>query len=108
MGFCFSKPNKKKVLQESRELTESNARMLSVCKELAPETLRHDIDEAYVAVRYMTPTAVAGATQSDKKINALAGDLKIVLSKGKERGLLQAEDIIRDLKIAIAERKSYH
>lgn len=108
MGFCFSKPDKKQILEESRELVENNARILSVCKELAIGSLRQDIDEVYAAVRYMTPTAVVGATQADKKINALAGDLKIALSKGKERGLLQAEDIIRGLKIAIAERNSFN
>lgn len=107
MGFCFSKPNKKKILEENRELIEGNARMLSVCKELATEKLGGDIDEVYAAVKYMTPIAVAGAIQADKKINALAGDLKIALSKGNDRGLLQAEDIIRNLKIAIAERNSY-
>lgn len=108
MGFCFSKPNKKKILEESRELVEDNARMLSVCKELAPDKLRQDVDEIFAAVRYMTPTAAAGANQIDKKINALAGDLKIALSKGNERGLLQAEEIVRGLKISIAERNSFN
>lgn len=107
MGFCFSKPDKKEILAESRELTEENARILAVCKEIATDKLADDVDGVYAAVKYMTPTSSAGATQADKKINALAGDLKIALSKGKERGLLQAEDIIRDLKVAIAERNAY-
>ncbi|MBD5131372.1 MAG: hypothetical protein HDT28_02080 [Clostridiales bacterium] len=107
MGFCFSKPDKKKLLQESRELVENNARLLAVCKELATGELQDSVERAYNAVKFMTPTAKAGATQVDKKINALAGDLKIALSKSNDRGLLQAEDIIKDLNIAITERNAY-
>ncbi len=107
MGFCFSKPDKKEILADSREYVESNARVLSVCVELAEGDIRESVEHVYDAVRYMTPTVSAGATQADKKIGALAGDLKIALSKGKERALLQAEDIIKDLKVAIAERESY-
>jgi len=107
MGFCFSSPDKKELLAESRERVESNARMLSVCVELAEGELQQSVGRVYDAVRYMTPTASAGAAQADKKINALAGDLKIALSKGKERALLAAEDIIKDINTAIAERNSY-
>lgn len=107
MGFCFSKPDKKEILAESRELVEANARVLCVCAELAEGELKSKTDKVYDAVRYMTPTTAAGATQADKKISALAGDLKIALSKGKDRTLLQADDIIKDLTAAIAERNSY-
>lgn len=108
MGFCFSSPDKKEVLADSREIVESNARVLSVCVELAEGGLRDSVERVYDAVRYMIPTTVVGATQADKKIGALAGDLKIALSKGKERALAQAEDIIKDLNMAIAERNSYN
>ncbi len=107
MGFCFSSPDKKELLAESREYIETNARILSVCAELAEGELNESVGRVYDAVRYMTPTTVAGATQADKKIGALAGDLKIALSKGKDRALDQAADIIKDLNAAIAERNSY-
>lgn len=107
MGFCFSSPDKKELLADSREYIEDNARVLSVCTELAEGELRTRVERAYDAVRYMTPTAVAGATQADKKIGALAGDLKIALSKGSDRALVQAEDIVKDLTVAIAERNSF-
>lgn len=107
MGLCFSKPDKKKLLEESRELVDSNARILCVCAELAEGELGAKTEKAYDAVRYMTPSATAGAAQADKKIGALAGDLKIALSKGKERSLAQAEDILKDLNVAIVERNSY-
>lgn len=107
MGFCFSSPDKKKLLAESRELIADNARLLSVCKEIAEGELTAPTERAYDAVRYMTPTTVAGATQVDKKINALAGDLKIALSKSNARGNLQAEDLLKDLSVAIAERNSF-
>lgn len=107
MGFCFSKPDKKELLRENREAIEDNARILTVCKELAPEQLKQSVEAVYSGVKYMTPTTSAGAMQTDKKINALAGDLKIALSKGKERALFQAEDIIKDLTAAVAERNSY-
>ena len=86
---------------------EANARVLCVCAELAEGELKAKTDKVSDAVRYMTPTTAAGATQADKKISALAGDLKIALSKGKDRALLQADDIIKDLTAAIAERNSY-
>lgn len=107
MGLCFSKPSKKKLLAESRELVESNARVLCVCVELAEGELKDKTAKAYDAVRYMIPTTSAGATQADKKIGALSGDLKIALSKGKERSLAQAEDILKDINAAVAERNSY-
>lgn len=107
MGFCFSSPDKKEILAESRELIDSNARTLSVCVELAEGELREPVERAYDAVRYMIPTTSAGATQADKKIGALAGDLKIALSKGKDRALAQAEDILKELRAATAERNSY-
>ncbi len=107
MGFCFSSPDKKELLADSREMVESNARVLSVCVELAEGDLQNAVAKVYDAVRYMVPSASAGAMQADKKLGALAGDLKIALSKGKERGLLQAEDILKDMNTAIAERNSY-
>lgn len=107
MGLCFSKPSKKKLLAESRGFIEDNARVLCVCVELAEGELKDKTVKAYDAVRYMLPTTSVGATQSDKKIGALAGDLKIALSKGKDRALLQAEDILKDIGAAVAERNSY-
>ena len=107
MGFCFSKPDKKELLADSREMLDNNARVLSVCVELAEGELQVGVGKVYDAVRYMVPSASAGAMQADKKINALAGDLKIALSKGKERALLQAEDILKDMNVAIAERNSF-
>lgn len=107
MGFCFSSPDKKELLNESRERLDDNARILSVCKELAVGELQQQVERIYDAVRYMTPTAAVGAAQADKKINAFAGDLKIALSKGNDRGAAQAEDIIKSLTIAVAERNSY-
>ena len=107
MGFCFSSPDKKNILADSRAMVEDNARVLSVCVTLAEGGLKDSVDKLYDAVRYMLPTTDVGAMQADKKIGALAGDLKIALSKGKERALLQAEDIVKDLNIAIAERNSY-
>ncbi|MDE6401374.1 MAG: hypothetical protein K2L54_02045 [Clostridiales bacterium] len=108
MGFCFSSPDKKEILKENRELVEDNARILCVCKDIAVGEIKDRVAQAYDRARYIVPTVVVGAMQIDKKINALAGDLKIALSKGKERGLLQAEEIVKDLEIAFAERNSYN
>lgn len=106
MGFCFSSPKKKDILADSAEILSDNARTLSVCVELAEGELRPDVEKIYDKVKYMTPTTVAGATQADKKIGALAGDLKIVLSKST-RTLMQAADLVKDINAAIAERNSY-
>lgn len=107
MGFCFSKPDKKELLAESRERIEDNARVLGVCAELADGELKPKADRIFDSVRYMTPTDSVGAMQADKKINALAGDLKIALSKSNDRGLRQAEDILQELSVAVAERNSF-
>lgn len=107
MGFCFSKPDKKQLLEESRARIDDNARTLSVCVELAEGELREKTERVYDAVKYMIPAKEAGAAQADKKIASLAGDLKIALSKSKESALIQAADIIKDLNAAIAERNSY-
>ncbi|MCM1368060.1 MAG: hypothetical protein NC184_04540 [Roseburia sp.] len=107
MGLCFSKSSKKKLLAESREFVENNARVLGVCAEIAEGELKDKTAKVYDAVKYMLPTTSAGAAQADKKIGALAGDLKIALSKGKERSLVQAEDILKDINAAVAERNSY-
>lgn len=107
MGFCFSSPDKKELLAESRERIDDNARLLSVCVELAEGELQERVAKVYDAARYVLPSVEAGAAQADKKIGALAGDLKIALSKGNDRGWAQAEDIVKDLNNAIVERNSY-
>ena len=107
MGFCFSKPDKKELLNDSRIRVEDNTRILEVCKEIALGEMKESAERVYDAVRYMTPSDKVGAAQADKMINALAGDLKIALSKGNDRGIIQAEEIIKDLNVAIAERNSY-
>ncbi|MCH5161214.1 MAG: hypothetical protein J1G04_04200 [Clostridiales bacterium] len=108
MGFCFSSPDKKDVLADSRDMINDNARVLYVCVEMSTGKLKEGIEKAYDDVRYMTPTTVVGAMQVDKKIGALAGDLKIALSKGSDRALAQADDIVKDLAAAIVERNSYN
>lgn len=107
MGFCFSKPDKKQLLEESRERIADNARTLSVCVELAEGELREKTERVYDAVRFMIPAKEVGAAQADKKISSLSGDLKIALSKRKESALVQAAEIIADLNSVIAERNSY-
>ena len=107
MGLCFSSPDKKELLEDSRELVESNARVLSVCVELAEGDVQKAVERVYDAVKYMMPSALAQVAQLDKKISSLAGDLKIVLSKGKERAELGAPEVIEKLDVAIAERNSY-
>lgn len=106
---CFSKPKKKELLAESRELIDSNVRTLSVCNELAEDEadIAQKVAAAYDAVRYSTPSASVSVMQADKKINALAGDLKIALTKGRDRDLKHAEEILRDIEIAVAERNAY-
>lgn len=106
MGFCFSSPKKKDILADNGETINTNARTLSVCVELCDGEVKKSVERVYDAVRYMTPTTVAGAIAADKKIGALAGDLKIVLSKSS-RTLDQAEDIVKNIELAIAERNSY-
>ena len=110
MAFCFSKPDKKDLLAESRERIENNERTLAVCKELAEDDteLEQKVARVYDAVRYMTPSASAAVMQCDKKIFALAGDLKIALTKGRDRDISHAESILRDIDVAIVERNSYN
>lgn len=107
MGICFSSTDKKELLAESREMVAANARTLNVCAELAEGELHDTVEKVYDSVRYMLPTSETGAMQADKKIGALSGDLKIALSKGSNRATGQAQDILKDLQTAIAERNSY-
>lgn len=109
MGLCFSKPKKKQLLAESRERIQANVRTLAVCLELSDdeaETEPH-IKRVYDDVSYMTPSALVAVMQLDKKINALAGDLKIALTKGKERDVAKALAILRDLELIVVERNTY-
>ena len=51
MAFCFSKPNKKELLADSRERIADNERTLAVCKELAEDDTeldRKEIGRAHV------------------------------------------------------------
>ncbi len=109
MAFCFSKPDKKDLLAESRERIENNERMLAVCRELAEDDseLEQKVARVHDTVKYMTPSASASGMQCDKKIFALAGDLKIALTKGRDRDLAHAESILRDIEVATVERNSY-
>ena len=64
MGFCFSSPDKKEILADNREMIESNARVLSVCAELAEGELGKAVERVYDAVRYMIPSTAGGAAQA--------------------------------------------
>ena len=47
MGFCFSSPKKKDVLADSNQILADNARVLSVCVELAEGELRKNVERLY-------------------------------------------------------------
>lgn len=106
MGLFFKK-SKKDALADSRARVEDNARILKVCAELAPKELSERIARIADDVKYMTPSAVDAVTACDKKIYALAGDLKIAVSKDGARALSAAEEPIKELERVIAERKAY-
>lgn len=105
MGICFGGPDKKEVLSDSRDSVKENATKLKECVLLCEDdALKTRIEAAYDKVSYMVPTADVQVNQIDKKIANVIGDIKIALSRGKDRHYDEAQTTMKDLEVLIERR----
>ena len=95
--------------QNDRELIEVNSNTVDTLVVLASsEEMKTELLELKETIKYITPLTGDKAFSLDKKIGGIIGDLKIEMTKDKkdEKSADKVADMLRDLKVAIAERKA--
>ena len=93
--------------QNDRELIASNAVALSGVVAITEDAeLKNELSALMEKVKYTTALMDDKAYALDKKMSGIIGDLKIEVTKNKgdEKSSAKIENLVRDLKAAVAER----
>ena len=107
--FAFFRKKKSVKNQNDRELIEVNSNHIDTLIVLASdEAMKNELKELKEVIKYIIPLAGDKAHSYDKKISELIGDLKIELTKDKddEKSAAKIANLVRDLKVAVSERKA--
>ncbi len=105
--MCFRRKTKAESNIQDREIIEENSKTIDVLIKLSN-------DEEYIeklryvqeTLKYLTPSTDGKVYAADKKIRNIIGDLKIALNKSVDKEeCKKADGLLRDLDVAIAERK---
>ncbi len=102
---------KKKAAEANRQdydLVEVNAKTVEVLiAQTEDENFRTALRDLQEELKYLMPSAKSKVYDCDKKIKNLLEDLKIALIKCKdETANEKAQGLLKDIHIAIAERKT--
>ena len=93
--------------QNDRELIASNAVALEGVVAITEDAeLKSELSELKEKVKFMTALMDDKAYSLDKKMAGIIGDLKIEVTKNKgdEKSSVKIDNLVRDLKAAVAER----
>ncbi|MBO7293206.1 MAG: hypothetical protein J6V07_04655 [Clostridia bacterium] len=92
-----------------RELIAANAEAIKAMTALTSDgEVKAELTRLENDIRYLIPLTDERAMTADKKIRNLIGDLKIELVKDKsdEKAAAKLQAAIKELKIAVAERRA--
>lgn len=104
--MCFKKKTNAESNMTDRELVEKNSRTIDVLIELnRNEEFEAELRNVQETLKYLQPSTNHKIYEADKKIKNAIGDLKIALNKvSDDEPNKKVEALMRDLKVAIAER----
>ena len=105
----FKKKTEAEKNTDDRELIASNAEAVKAMTVLASDDeVKAELTRLENDIRYLIPLTEERAINADKKIRNLIGDLKIELVKDKndEKAAAKLQAAVKELKIAVAERRA--
>ena len=107
--MCFFK--KKKVadkVKEDRELVETNSKAIDALVVLAKDNvvIADELKALQEKLKYLIPSENSKVVDCDKTIKNKLGDLRIVLTKSDGESTKKANDILTDIKLAVADRNT--
>lgn len=93
---------------DDRELVATNSASFEALIVLAQENeeLITEMNALQEQLKYLVPVEDAKVADYDKKIKNLIGDLRIALTKSEGEETNKTKDILLDLKLAVADRKT--
>lgn len=107
--MCFLR--RKKIVdqvKEDRDLIESNSKFIDALLVLAKENaaIINELKELQEKLKYLIPSDKAKVMDYDKSIKNKLGDLRIILNKSDGESTKKATNILTDIQLALADRKT--
>lgn len=100
----FKKKSKAESNKKDRDLIEANSQKMDALIVLAEEELKQDLEKIKEEIKYIIPLTDDKAYKMDEKMRNLIDDIKIELVKDKST--VKVANLIKDLRVMIAERKA--
>lgn len=106
--MCFKRKKSVDKVKEDRELISFNSRSVETLLVHAEnnQELTAELNDLQTKLKYLMPSEKSDVTDYDKKIKNKIGDMKIALTKSDGESSSKAMDILKDIKLAIAERNA--
>lgn len=107
--MCFFRKKKAAVkVKEDRELVEANSKAIEALIILAQndDVIVNELKGVQEKLKYLVPSDNSKVFDYDKSIKNKIGDLRIVLTKSDGEVTKKANDILTDIKLAIADRNT--
>ena len=109
MGLFHRKKDSDKSL-EDKELISENERSVDALVILAQQTGNDqfvvELKQLKEKIKYLIPSTDDKVRDYDKKIKNLIGDLRIALVKGDSEVSVKANNLLTQIKLAIADRNA--
>lgn len=93
---------------DDRELVATNSKAMDALVVLAKdnEDIIEELKSLQETMKYLVPSDDAKVTDCDKKIKNLIGDMRIALTKSDGEDSKKTDELLTDLKLAIADRNT--
>lgn len=93
---------------DDRELVAANSKAVEALIVLAKdnEEIATELKDLQEKLKYLIPSDDPKVTDYDKKIKNLIGDMRIALTKSDGEESKKTENILTDLKLAVADRNA--
>lgn len=108
--MCFFRKKKSAdKVKEDRELIESNSRAVDALIILAKDNVDviSGLKELQKQIKYLIPSENRKVVDYDKTIGNKIGDLRIVLTKADGEVNKKVENLLTEIKLAIADRNAH-
>ena len=109
MGLFFKKKNSVKSA-EDKDLVSENERsvdaLIILAEQAKDEEFVEQLKQLKEQIKYLIPSTEDKVRDYDKKIKNLLGDLRIALVKGDSEITVKANNILTQIKLAIADRNT--
>ena len=106
--MLFGKKKTADVVKQDREDIATNASKMDALIVLAGDNVevKKEMEELKEQLKYLRPSEDSKVNDYEKKIKNLIDDLKIALNKSDGESTDKAKKLIKNIKLAIAERNA--